>query len=374
MSSGWVLIARTLPVLQSKPHFSVDKRFDRASAIARRIFCLGAVLVLAGCAGSPPARYARDGLGGYDPRLGVRASPKLIADGEPIPRGGGTYLVGRPYTVAGRTYYPSERPYKAVGTASWYGDAFQGRRTANGEIFDKNAIAAAHPTMPLPSYARITNLRNDRSLIVRVNDRGPYAAGRVMDVSERVADVLDFRSRGTTQVRVEYVGRASLDGSDDEKLIATLRTDGSVASLEGSEDALTFPVADEAPAPVAPRRALAVAAPEPAAPAPVLVAQAANDGNSGDVPVDAPLPPSRPFNLGAGKAGMTMAALAFVPRPQSAQESDPAVPLPVRRPGRPAALNYTSAGIVTETFERGDPFAGLTPQAFVPLRGPNRTE
>ena len=109
--------------------------------------------------------------------------------------------------------------------ASWYGDAFHGRRTANGEIFDRNSISAAHPTMPLPSYARVTNLRNHYSMIVRVNDRGPFAPGRIMDVSRRVADLLDFRRTGTTMVKVEYVGRASLEGSNDEKLASTLRID-----------------------------------------------------------------------------------------------------------------------------------------------------
>ncbi len=140
----------------------------------------------------------------------------MVADGQPVPRGGGQYLVGHPYTIAGRTYYPSENSaYSAVGMASWYGDAFQGRRTANGEVYDKSSLSAAHPTMPLPSYARVTNLANGYSIIVRVNDRGPFHGGRVMDVSSRVADLLDFKSVGTTRVKVEYVGRAPLEGSDD---------------------------------------------------------------------------------------------------------------------------------------------------------------
>ena len=103
------------------------------------------------------------------------ASRKVVADGERVPRGGGQYLVGRPYTVAGRRYYPAENPsYTAVGMASWYGAAFHGRRTANGEVYDMASLSAAHPTMPLPSYARVTNLGNGYSVIVRVNDRGPY--------------------------------------------------------------------------------------------------------------------------------------------------------------------------------------------------------
>ncbi len=121
--------------------------------------------------------------------------------------------------------------------ASWYGDAFHGRRTANGEIFDKNSISAAHPTLPLPSYVRVTNAGNGRSMIVRVNDRGPYHGGRVMDVSQRVADALGFRGQGTARVRVEYIGRASLAGSDDNKLMATLRLDGMPAQLDGESGA-----------------------------------------------------------------------------------------------------------------------------------------
>ncbi len=163
-----------------------------------------------------------------------KASPRMVADGEAIPRGGGQYLVGHPYTVNGRMYYPTENEhYVGVGMASWYGDAFHGRKTANGEIYDKNALSAAHPTMPLPSYARVTNLGNGYSVIVRVNDRGPYASGRVMDVSSRVADVLDFKRMGTAHVKVEYVSRAPLEGSDDNELLSSLRTDGGAADFNG---------------------------------------------------------------------------------------------------------------------------------------------
>jgi rare lipoprotein A len=161
-----------------------------------------------------------------DPRYGVAASARLVDPGDPVPKGGGVYRVGSPYMVAGRLYVPELDPhYRAEGLASWYGDDFHGRATANGEIFDLNAISAAHPTMPLPSYARVTNLRNGRSLIVRVNDRGPYAANRIIDVSKHAAQLLGFIDRGTTTVRVEYVGPAQLDGSDDRLLEATLRQD-----------------------------------------------------------------------------------------------------------------------------------------------------
>lgn len=149
----------------------------------------------------------------------------MVGLGEPVPKGGGTYRVGKPYTVAGRMYVPEEDVnYRAEGMASWYGDDFHGRLTANGEVFDMASLTAAHPTLPIPSYARVTNLGNGKSLIVRVNDRGPYHGNRLIDVSNRAAELLDFKGNGIARVRVEYVARAPLEGSDDRQLVATLRT------------------------------------------------------------------------------------------------------------------------------------------------------
>ena len=157
-------------------------------------------------------------------RIGGSSSALLVAPGEPVPKGGGTYHVGQPYVVAGRTYVPAENPnYRAEGEASWYGSDFHGRETANGEIFDANSLSAAHATLPLPSYVRVTNLGNRRSLILRVNDRGPFARNRIIDVSRRAAHLLGFTARGTAWVRVEYVGRAPIEGSDDRVLEATYR-------------------------------------------------------------------------------------------------------------------------------------------------------
>ena len=194
-----------------------------------------AAWALAGCAPPPAPRVSYShGHEHFSQSKYGHASRKVVADGEPVPHGGGQYLVGRPYTVAGHRYYPAENPsYSAVGMASWYGAAFHGRRTANGEVYDMASLSAAHPTMPLPSYARVTNLENGYSVIVRVNDRGPYHAGRVMDVSSRVADVLDMKAMGTAKVKVEYVGPAPIEGSDDSQLLASLRTDGSPANMIG---------------------------------------------------------------------------------------------------------------------------------------------
>jgi rare lipoprotein A len=164
--------------------------------------------------------------GGVDSRYGVSASPRVVEDGDPVPKGGGTYRVGQPYVVGGKTYVPEYNPnYQATGLASWYGEDFHGRLTANHEVFDLNGISAAHPTMPLPSYARVTNLSNGRSLIVRVNDRGPYHGNRIIDVSGKAAHLLGFHASGTAWVKVEYVGKAPIEGSDDRILAATLRTD-----------------------------------------------------------------------------------------------------------------------------------------------------
>ena len=152
---------------------------------------------------------------------GVKASPRVAA-GRNIPKGGGRYQVGKAYQVKGRWYQPKEDfGYNKTGMASWYGSAFHGRLTANGEIYDKYHLSAAHPTFPLPSYARVTNLENGTSVIVRVNDRGPYEYGRIIDVSSKTADLLDMKGKGSAKVRVQYVGRAPLEGNDMPYLMAS---------------------------------------------------------------------------------------------------------------------------------------------------------
>ncbi len=284
--------------------------------------------------------------------------------------------------VAGRRYYPAENPsYTAVGMASWYGAAFHGRRTANGEVYDMASLSAAHPTMPLPSYARVTNLENGYSVIVRVNDRGPYHGGRVMDVSSRVADVLDMKAMGTAKVKVEYVGPAPLEGSDDSQLLASLRTDGSPANMIGysapvmvanaaaeqTETIWSFfsgggrggqqpqpqPEAQPAPAPQPEPPPVQVAsAPEPPPPPePVRVAAAPVD--SGAEPAESadadptppepihsshlsrapvPLPPPRPFDLSLSRGSTVVAAAASSSSVSSAHVSSLHAVLPPRRP------------------------------------------
>jgi rare lipoprotein A len=153
---------------------------------------------------------------------GVGASPRLTT-GSRVKKGGGRYQVGKPYKVAGKWYEPKVQPnYDKTGTASWYGPNFHGRLTANGEIYDQNMLSAAHPTLPLPSYVRVTNMSNGRSALVRVNDRGPFAHGRLIDLSSKTADVLQFKQQGTAKVRVEYVGKAPIDGDDTRFLLASI--------------------------------------------------------------------------------------------------------------------------------------------------------
>lgn len=139
----------------------------------------------------------------------------MVALGQPAPKGGGRYKVGSPYQINGRWYRPKEEPsYDRVGIASWYGDLFHGRHTANGEIFDMAALTAAHPTLPMPIHVRVTNLENGRSIVVRVNDRGPYAHDRIIDMSARSAKLLGFQRQGTAKVRVTYLKKAPINGDD----------------------------------------------------------------------------------------------------------------------------------------------------------------
>jgi rare lipoprotein A len=146
---------------------------------------------------------------------GERLGERVIPLGQPVPKGGGAYVTGSAYQVDGVWYQPREDPtYDRVGKASWYGELFHGRRTANGEIYDMDRLSAASPTLPMPVYVRVTNLENGRSIIVRVNDRGPYANDRIMDLSQRSAEMLGFRDEGTAQVRVQYLARAPLNGDD----------------------------------------------------------------------------------------------------------------------------------------------------------------
>lgn len=163
--------------------------------------------LLCACSPSKDSRHSRDET--------LQLSPRVIRVGDPVPRGGGVFKIGTPYLAGGKWYTPRhDENYDAVGLASWYGDFFHGRQTANGEVYDMEALSAAHPTLPMPTYAKVTNLKNNRSIIVRVNDRGPYKEGRIIDLSRRAAQMLGFHNQGLAPVRVQYHGPAPLDGDN----------------------------------------------------------------------------------------------------------------------------------------------------------------
>lgn len=179
------------------------KRFTRYSAQWRKdinmrsvfkALLLSTVLVLGGCSDSTQ----------------VFSSSPSGSTKQASPDSAGYYKIGNPYQVAGVWYYPKEDySYKEIGVSSWYGQDFHNGITANGELYDMHALTAAHRTLPLPSVVRVTNLQNGRSLVLRVNDRGPFVNNRVIDVSMRAAQLLGFKEQGTTQVQVEILPEES---------------------------------------------------------------------------------------------------------------------------------------------------------------------
>jgi rare lipoprotein A len=371
------LSAREIASMMSGPNSACS----RVPTVARLGCVVLAGLFAANCAGNQTAGRRSKEIGAFPQAKYGTASPRVVAEGEAVPKGGGRQLVGKAYSVAGKRYVPFEKPtgYSQVGTASWYGEAFHGRRTANGEIYDRYSVSAAHPTMPLPAYARVTNLMNSRSIIVRVNDRGPFHGGRMMDLSQATADALAFRHLGTARIKMEYLGQASLAGSDDKLLIATLRTDGSPAPIPGTS-ARTMVASTE---PVTTTRTRSVdldtppaAEPEPAAPPPVVQAYAPSQprtitpsapvvatlASAVSTPVEgpvlrtAPLPPSRPFDLdtiaGAAKPVVIPATLrTTLPPPRTSLASLFAAP-------------EKAAG---QRFAKAHPLNKLAPQRLQPL-------
>jgi rare lipoprotein A len=287
------------------------KRLCRAQLCALAAACL-----LTGCSGA-------DKIGAFDPLYGTSSSARVVAPGQPIPKGGGTYRLGPAYSIGGHTYVPAEDPhYNAEGMASWYGEDFHGRQTANGEIFDMNSMSAAHATLPMPTYARVTNLSNNRSVIVRVNDRGPYHSDRLIDVSVKAAILLGFYGNGVAPVRVEYIGTAPLEGSDDNMLIATLR--------QG----------------------------EPA-PAPSLVRIASTKSF---VPRNVPIPSERPYSLGEGRTisdyrpGNGAPSLVRAP----SADRDKNVANPATPPIRPAVSAYAPVRPDTQVGDLSPPLVPAT--------------
>jgi rare lipoprotein A len=199
----------------------------------------------------------------------------------------GTYKVGKPYEIDGVWYYPAvDWTYDKTGIASWYGEDFRGRYTANGEIFDLNALTAAHRTLPLPSIVQVTDLENGRSIELRINDRGPYVPGRIIDVSRRAAQLLGFEQQGTAKVRVKVLVPESIAAE------SLARQNGAAPPVDLAHAAPVAPVAAQ---PLEPVQGLRVAStnpkPLPTAPptafVPVAAAAPAPSGQVTIVPVKA---------------------------------------------------------------------------------------
>lgn len=233
------------------------------------------------------------------PRYPSRADGLGVSRAQP-PTAGGRYKVGDPYQVAGVWYVPREQPhYDETGVASWYGDQFHMQPTANGEIFDMNAISAAHTTLPLPSIVEVTNLDNGRKIQVRVNDRGPFVAGRVIDLSRAAAQELGYDRQGLARVRVRYVGPATLDPPGAGVRYASNSLPRAAYPIRQAASATTAippaaAVATPAYTPPIPRAPIAVSSaplapitgselpplrPLPAAPAPVATVATASTGS-----------------------------------------------------------------------------------------------
>ncbi|WP_083901136.1 septal ring lytic transglycosylase RlpA family protein [Azospirillum sp. B4] len=203
---------------------------------------LGALL-MAGCAHKQEAPA---------PATSIKtATPTAPAGGQP------GYKVGNPYQIGGIWYYPrADYDYDQTGIASWYGPGFHQERTANGETFDQNELTAAHQTLPMPSLVRVTNLDNGRSIVVRINDRGPFAAGRIIDLSRRAAQLLGMEQQGTAKVRVQIL-------ADESRAIAAAAMQAGGAQVALNTPPATAPVpttmADGSPVPkAAPRPSVTV--------------------------------------------------------------------------------------------------------------------
>lgn len=273
---------------------------------------LSAFLALAGCAETQLAG----------------AVLKDVSRSETPTGAGGYWKVGTPYQIAGEWYYPKDDPnYDNVGIASWYGPNFHKKKTANGEIFDMYKVSAAHPTLPMPVIARVTNLENGRSLIVRVNDRGPFAHDREIDMSMRAAELLGFKEQGTTKVRVQYLSRA--------------------ADWKGEQGLQTAqaPAQPQPQAQAAQPAARQVAAASAASMQPIRDDQPKDDDDSGIATAGLPPSPSMPMDVsllaGAGSAAASVPSAITAPQaPQAASASQPPVSETPTRAMAPVTDNF----------------------------------
>jgi rare lipoprotein A len=214
----------------------------------------GLALVVAGCGTTPVA-------------------PPPESHAVTVPRNAGVYKVGNPYQIDNVWYYPHEQPdYDETGIASWYGPTFYGKSTANGEVYDGGQLTAAHRTLPMPVNVRVTNLDNGKSIIVRVNDRGPYARGRIIDLSRRAAELLDVVQTGTAKVRVTYLRRADMEGGGPPPSITPPEIASALPAVPSAKiDTSTLNAVPGAPMAPPVKQSQSVL-PTPVAPPPVQVA------------------------------------------------------------------------------------------------------
>ena len=216
---------------------------------------------------------------------------------EPSPH----YKIGKPYKVNGRWYRPEEDPdYVEVGVASWYGRDFHGKKTANGEIYDMNLMSAAHTTLPMPSMVEVTNLNNGRKVVVRVNDRGPFARNRIIDLSRAAARRLGFEQDGLARVKVRYVGRAPLQAK---------------ASRPGGRVARTVPAPQEPQRIMQPVNASVTASASPESPQTLELLAAINENAPVSEPIADAAVPAPPLDA---PSSVTLAAAPVEqPAPQA---------------------------------------------------------
>lgn len=255
-----------------------------------RVVTIGlTLLILASCAGPRQSTDVTNSDLPHYLQLGRDSKGKLVT----------TYKVGNPYQVAGLWYYPAEDfGYREEGLASWYGPGFNGKRTANGEIYDMNALTAAHKTLPIPSVVQVTNLENGRTIKLRINDRGPFVEGRIIDLSLRAAQLLDVEKRGTARVRVELVPEDSL----------TLKN--MALDARGQPPTSEMPVVTAAP------RTLIVASnlpPSVPVPAPIVTAPVSVSAPAGSTITSTPLAP--PVASTSQPTSTVVAAVPIVTEP-----------------------------------------------------------
>lgn len=201
------ITALMAPVFAAQPGFAEGKReaapivFSTAASVGSVRTSVGGPLDIR--PGAQPTKFEASP---------PYAQPSALSGAAPAPDGWSRPYAGPPYQVNGKWFVPMHEPdYDEVGIASWYGPGFNGELSSSGEKFDQDALTAAHPTLPIPSIVRVTNLENNRSVLLRLNDRGPYVDDRIIDLSRGAADALDVRRQGTAKVRVQYVGPAPAD-------------------------------------------------------------------------------------------------------------------------------------------------------------------